>query len=101
MQGLLLGKLDEESGAICRRSAIYRVNGDVTTRELGQARPRPEGPSTTQTAIRSLTPEGFVGGGSEGGGRQDPISAEITWWGLMLMWPKIFSSLTNKKLHKF
>ena len=34
-------------------------------------------------------------------GIQDPISAEITWWGLMLMWPKIFFSLTNKKTHGF
>jgi hypothetical protein len=63
---------------------LWAVGGP--TRELGPVWPRPEGPSTTQTNIRSLSLGRFLGGGggSEEGDRQDPISVEMTWWGLML-----------------
>jgi hypothetical protein len=63
------------------KCTIYRVVVGGPTREIGPARPRLEGPSTTQTDIRSLSLGQFLGEGSEGGGRQDLILAEINMMG--------------------
>ena len=71
------------------------------TGELGPARPRPEGNPPIRTDEKSLTVGRFLGWGRNAIGIQDPIPAEITWWGLMLIWPKIFTSLTNKKTQGF
>jgi hypothetical protein len=96
-----LREADEKGTSDRRKSTMYLVIEGGPTRELAPARPRPEGPSTIPTDIRSLTLDRFLGGGSDGAGRQDPILAEITWWGPMLIWPKIFTSLTKEKTPRF
>ncbi len=82
-------------------SCIKAGEGGGSTGELGPARPRPEGTPPIRPDEESLSPNRFLGWGPNAIGIQDPISAEITWWGPMLIWPKIFTSLTNKKTHGF
>jgi hypothetical protein len=94
-----IGRQDQMG--MLRESCIKAWQGGGSTQELGPSRPRREGTPPNRPDEGSLSFSRFLGWGRRVVVRQDPISAEITWWGLLLMWPKIFASLTNKKSQRF
>jgi hypothetical protein len=68
MWGVLLGVVDDRTGARWRKSTKYQVNGGGTTRELAPTQSRPEGPSPIRTDTESLSPRGFIVGSHIGVG---------------------------------